>query len=221
MKPDRKKLIFISAMSSIFLMLVFIGINLYIIKSTKQYIYNGLNQLPQKQAIMVLGAQVWGEELSYVLQDRVLAGLEIYQLGKAKKILLSGDHGSKNYDEVNPMRRAVLAKIPVEDIFMDHAGFDTYDSMVRAKEVFGVQSLIIVTQKFHINRAVYLARALGIDAVGVGVSEEKYLAELQLKWQIRESISRIKAFLDLQFHAKPKFLGEVIPITGDGRKTID
>jgi len=128
------------------------------------------------------------------------------------------------YDEVNGMRKYIIAEnanVEIEDIFMDHAGFDTYDSMYRAKEIFGVESAIIVTQEFHINRAVYIANKLGIDAVGLSVSEEKYPKRVRLKWQIREYLSRVKAFGDVTIHSKPKYLGEKIPITGDGRLSWD
>lgn len=199
-------------------------INVIIVKESENQIYDNIADIPEKQAVIVLGAYVRGETLSPVLRDRVVSGVEIYSANKASKVLLSGDHGRTNYDEVNGMRKYIIAtnsNFKVEDIFMDHAGFDTYDTMYRAKEIFGVESAIIVTQEFHINRAVYIAKQLGIDAVGYSVSEAKYPESVRLKWQIREYLSRVKAFGDIILKSKPKYLGEKIPITGDGRLSWD
>lgn len=198
-------------------------INIVIVKKSTPYIYTDIGDIPKKQVIIVLGAAVHGDKLSLVLKDRLAAGLELYSEDIAEKILLSGDHGQIDYDEVNTMRRYILddGSIDEEDIFLDHAGFDTYDSMIRALKVFDVQSAVIVTQKFHINRAVYLARELGIDAVGYSVDQDKYRQVVQIKWHAREFLSRVKAFYDVAFHSNPKYLGDVIPITGDGRLSWD
>lgn len=199
-------------------------INIIIVKKSEKMIYENIADLPEKQAVIVLGAYVRGESLSPVLHDRVESGVEIYSANKAPKILLSGDHGRTDYDEVNGMRKYIIETHPnvnLEDIFMDHAGFDTYDTMYRAKEVFGVESAIIVTQDFHINRAVYIANALGIDVVGYSVSEEKYPERVRLKWQSREYLSRVKAFGDIILNSKSKYLGENIPITDNGRLSWD
>ena len=224
-KKNLKKLLLAAGLILVLLLFFVITINIYIIKSTEKYVFTELADLPNKQAVLVLGAHVSGNTLSPILQDRVLAGVDIYKKGKVKKILLSGDHGKIEYDEVNAMREFVLEKNPgivkPEDIFMDHAGFDTYDSVVRAKEVFSAESLIIVTQKFHINRAVYLARMIGLDAVGFAVDETKYQKGLRTSWYLRENLSRVKAFIDILISSKPKYLGEKIPISGDGRKTND
>jgi SanA protein len=122
------------------------------------------------------------------------------------------------------MRKYILANAPgVDDeaIFMDHAGFDTYDSLYRAKYIFGVDQAIIVTQSFHISRAVYIANSLGIDAVGYAVDETKYKWALRAKWLLREYISRVKAVMDVETDALPTYTGDPIPITGDGRTTWD
>lgn len=198
-------------------------INIVIVKKSAPFIYTDIRDIPKKQVIIVLGAAVHGDKLSLVLKDRLAAGLELYSEDIAEKILLSGDHGQIDYDEVNTMRRYILddGSIDEEDIFLDHAGFDTYDSMIRALKVFDVKSAVIVTQKFHINRAVYLARELGIDAVGYSVNQDKYRQGLQINWHAREFLSRVKAFYDVTFHSNPKYLGDVIPITGDGRLSWD
>lgn len=204
-------------------LLVIIGINAGIKYKTNAYIFNDVEAIPDKQVVIVLGAFVRGDNLSMVLEDRVQSGIMLYHANKAGKLLLSGDHGHVHYDEVNGMRRYVLADegIAPEDIFLDHAGFDTYDTMYRAKEVFGVESAIIVTQDFHINRAVYIAQELGIDVVGYSVDEKKYRGILRFKWHARECLSRVKAYFDVAWHASPKYLGQEIPITGDGQLSWD
>jgi SanA protein len=153
-------------------------------------------------------------------QDRADVAVEVYKAGKAEKILISGDHGRNEYDEVNAARKYLLAKgVPAEDIFLDHAGFDTYDSLYRARDIFQIKTLIISTQNFHLPRAVYIARKMGIGAWGV--SADKHLYGNEQYYEMREALARAKAWLDVLFQAEPKFLGEAIPITGDSRASWD
>lgn len=204
--------------------IVIFSINYYIVKSTEDYVFTDMSQLPKVDAIIVLGAKVNNETLSYVLEDRLVAGVNIIYANKAQAILLSGDHGQKEYDEVNSMRKYILRRnfnIQKEQIFMDHAGFDTYDSMFRAKEIFNIKSAIIVTQDFHINRSVYIARNLGIEAYGFAVDESEYVESIRLNWRVRELLSRVKAFKDVLINSNPTYLGEKIPITGNGMKSWD
>jgi len=123
---------------------------------------SSIEEAPAADAAIVLGAKVFKSgALSQVLADRMDTGIELYQKGKVKKLLLTGDHGQTSYDEVNAMRRYALERgVPDEDIFMDHAGFSTYDSMYRARDVFMVRKAIIVTQEFHLSRALFIARAV-------------------------------------------------------------
>jgi len=124
-----------------------------------------------------------------------------------KKIIVTGDHGRQNYDEVNNMRNyAEKLGVPSEDIFMDHAGFSTYDSMYRAKEIFLVDSAVVITQAYHLPRAVYTARALGINALGV--ESDKHIYAGAAYYELREIPGRLKAFVQLHLiHSKPRFLG--------------
>ena len=199
-------------------------INISMILSMKKYVYTDINSIPPHATIMVLGAQIRGKTLSPVLEDRVNGGIALVKAGKGKKLLLSGDHGEKYYDEVNAMRLYVLAnapEIPHENIFLDHAGFNTWDSMYRAREVFEVKELIIVTQQFHISRAVCMARSLGLNAVGYGLAEDRFNKRNLQAWKIREYFARLKAIHSIIFDIKPKFLGEKSPITGNGKTTWD
>ncbi len=180
-----------------------------------------IGDLPPAQAVLVPGAAVWrGGRMSDVFFDRASVALAVYRAGKAKKILASGDHSRGDYDEVNVAKNFFLANgVPAEDIFTDYAGLDTYDSVYRAKNIFQVESMVVATQNFHLPRALYLARQIGIDARGISADLRSY----DLGWRnvLRENAARAKAFWDAASNASPKFLGETIPITGDGRESWD
>ena len=197
-------------------------INIGMIWAARKYVYRDISAIPPRTAILVLGSQTRGTKLSPVLQDRVVAGINLMGESKGKKLLLSGDHGELYYDEVNAMRLYVLANAPgiaKEDIFMDHAGFTTWDSMYRARDVFGVKDILIVTQEFHISRAVCIARSLGLDAVGYSINQDRFSGRSLSAWRFREYFARVKAFMSIVFKPKPRYLGEKIPISGDGRAT--
>lgn len=174
--------------------------------------------LPVSQTAILLGAFVSPNgTLSTVLQDRADTAVNLYQEGKVRTILVTGDDGSTDYNEVNPIREYLLARgIPSDAIFLDHAGFDTYSSMYRARDIFVVKSAIIVTQSFHLPRAVFIAKRLGIDAYGISVDKREYL----FKNTIRELFANVKAYGDVMYNRTPKYLGEQIPITGDSSKSI-
>ncbi|MBU2566176.1 YdcF family protein [Patescibacteria group bacterium] len=199
----------------------FIISNLWIGHFAKDLVVTNVEELPQADAIIILGAYVRPDgALSYILQDRLDTGLFLYEQQKATKILVTGDHGQTEYNEVQAMKNYLLDHgVPEQDIFMDHAGFDTYDSIYRARDIFLIENAIIVTQNFHLPRAVYIADRLGLKVSG-------YQANLVYPWYyqvaLRDLFARSKAFLDVEiFKAKPKYLGDTIPITGDGRSTQD
>ena len=192
--------------------------------STRAYTtgIDDIASLPEANCILVLGSRIYSDtSLSAVLQDRVDYAIALYEAGKADRLLFSGDHGQTEYDEVNAMMNyAVSQGVPEEAIFLDHAGFSTYETMVRARDVFCVKSAIIVTQQFHLPRAVYLAQKLGIDAYGVNSDPRRYL--YATRDELRESLARVKDFFYVNvFLPKPTYLGEPIPITGDSSLTHD
>ena len=155
-----------------------------------------------------------------MLADRLDCAIRLYFAGAAPKLLMSGDHGSDDYDEVNVMKDyAIAAGVPSEDIFMDHAGFSTYESVYRARDVFEVQQPLIVTQHYHMYRALYIADALGLDASGVSADTRRYAG--QSYRAAREVLARAKDFLQCITQPEPTFLGEAIPITGSGDRTND
>lgn len=202
-------------------MIIFIAINFYIIKSTKAQIFSISGDVSEHQTALLLGARVYDDgRLSHIMEDRALTVIELYQNGKVDKILISGDHGTSAYDEVNTIKDYLINKdISPKDIFTDHAGFDTYDSVYRARDIFRVESMIIVTQEFHLPRAVYIANSLGIKNIGVVADKRDYRDKERNR--IRESIARVKAFLNVNLNAKPKFLGDKIPIIGNSSDSWD
>ena len=165
---------------------------------------------------MVLGASVYQNgTLSPILSARADRAIELYRLGKVKKILVTGDNGDLAHNEVNPVGNYLVARgIPKEDIFLDHAGFDTYSSMYRAREIFRIKEMLIVSQPFHLARAVYIARALGLTAYGVEAGGEPTPYNT-----LREVPATIKALADLYLKREPKYLGEQYPIEGRGNDT--
>jgi SanA protein len=194
--------------------------NLVMMRSARGHIVTDPRDAPRAKVAIVLGAGVHPDGTpSPMLADRLTTGVELYKLGKVDKLLLSGDHGRKDYDEVNAMLRYCLSRgVPEEDVFTDHAGFDTYDTMYRARDVFKVSDALVVTQAFHLPRAVDTARALGLDATGVVADLRPYLGEW--RFALREWPARLNAFVQLYVTKPgPRFLGPVIPIEGDGRAT--
>ena len=177
-------------------------------------------ELSDIDCIIVLGCRVNGETPSPMLSDRLTRGVELYDMSAAPKLLMSGDHGRVSYDEVNAMKQFAIDRgVPSEDVFMDHAGFSTYETMYRAKEVFAAKRVIIVTQKYHLYRAVYIAEQLGLEAYGVDSDLQSYIK--QPYYNAREILARDKDFVKVIFKPKPTYLGEVIPISGSGDLTND
>ncbi len=171
--------------------------------------------------ILVLGAGVRPDGTpSAMLQERIDTGVALYKAGASEKILMSGDHGTDAYDEVNTMKACAIADgVPSEAVFMDHAGFSTYESMARAAQVFGAKRVIVVTQEYHLYRALYLARAYGLDAVGVACDTQVYSG--QAMREVREWAARTKDFAVALLLPPPTYGGEPISLAGTGDVTND
>ena len=191
------------------------GIDLYVRKSTEKYILPFADAGEGYDCVLVLGCAVWGDRPSHMLEDRLKTGISLYESQVAPKLLMSGDHGRKDYDEVNVMKNFAMKNgIASSDIFMDHAGFSSYETIYRAKEIFKVKRAIIVTQEYHLYRTLYLAEALGLEAYGVSADLRTYRG--QLERDLRELLARSKDFISAKTKPEPKYLGESIPINGDG-----
>lgn len=200
------------------------SINAYVKVYAKHRIISepAATEIADFDCIIVLGCGVKPDNSpTDMLQDRLKVGISLYKSGAAPKLIMSGDHGREHYDEVNVMKQyAIDSGVPSEDIFMDHAGFSTYESVYRAKAIFEVKKVIIVTQEYHLYRALYLADKFDIEAYGVSADLQSYSS--QGKRDFREVLARNKDFLTSIFRPKPTFLGEVIPVqNGNGDITND
>lgn len=216
-KPLKKLLLILLTLCLLGAGLVF-GINGYVTLSTAKQILPAADAttLQDVDCILVLGCGVYADgRPSAMLEDRLRRGVSLFQDGASSKLLMSGDHGQENYDEVNVMKQyAIDQGIDSSDIFMDHAGFSTYESIYRARDVFQAKKIIIVSQKYHLHRALHIANALGLEAYGVSADYREYIG--QLPRDIREILARNKDFLTSLFQPKPTYLGETIPVFGNG-----
>ena len=197
------------------LIIFILATNIVFYVETKSHIYNDVAKVPDAVVALIPGAFVSEDGvLSPIFIDRVDMAIKLYEAGKVSKILVSGDNSTVSNNEVNPVRLYLISKgVPDEDIFLDHAGFDTYSTMYRARDIFGVASVLITTQSFHLPRAVFIARKLGLEAYGVNAD----LGHILFRNTVREVFANEKAVFDFVLNRKPKYLGEKIPITGDGR----
>ena len=211
------KFVFYVGMSGFIILFL---INFWVIASTKNQIIS-LNDVNDSDCILVLGAGVWqNNQPSPMLKDRLDRSVDLFEKGVAPYLVMSGDHGQKNYDEVNVMKDyAKDAGIDSNLIYMDHAGFSTYESLYRLKYIFKAERVIIVTQKYHLYRALYIANALGLDAVGVSAQEINYGG--QSVRDLREILARTKDFFSAVFFPKPSIMGDPIPLGSGGDLTND
>ncbi|RXG15750.1 SanA protein [Leeuwenhoekiella aestuarii] len=186
----------------------------HIRNETEQFIYDDINTIPKTYTALVLGASVKSNgELSTMLRDRVESALLLYHRGKVNRFLVSGDNRTTNYNEPVAMKKYLQERgVPEKDIFMDFAGFDTYDSVYRASYIFEVDNAIVVSQRFHLPRAVYIARSMGLNFYGYNGDRREY--ELESRNRFREVAANVKAWLELLINKEPHFKGDKIPITG-------
>ena len=197
-------------------------INAFVVFSADRYIISQEEAaMLDADCILVLGARVNSDgTLSHMLEDRMSCGVSLYKSGAGRMILASGDHGQTEYDEVNSMKQyAVDNGVPADDVFLDHAGFSTYESMYRARDVFEVKKVVIVTQRYHLYRAVYNARALGLEAYGVASDLRTYGKPIYNN--TREFLARVKDFGMCIIKPEPTYLGEAIPISGSASESDD
>lgn len=218
-----KRIVLIGIFAVLAVFVTAVVINVYVGLNADNYIVDSIKALPKGvDAIIVPGAGLNSENKpGAVLKDRLDGAIKLYKAGLSNRILMSGDHGDIYHNEVLAMKEyAIEQGIPSDNIFMDHAGFTTYDTMIRARDVFTVRSAIIVTQNYHMYRSVYIARSLGIDAYGmpsdIRIDQWKYVP-----LETREFFARVKAFFTVLFKSEPYFGGDEIPISGSGNATDD
>lgn len=222
MKKRVKKIFIVLISAAVLLAAAVFVPNFIVVNITKNSIISTgeAAELSDVDCAVILGAGVRDGKPTAMLRDRLLVGIDLYKSGAAKKLIMSGDHGSTDYDEVNIMKSfAVERGVPDEDIFMDHAGFSTYETIYRAKEIFEADNIIIVSQKYHLYRGLYIAERLGVKAVGVSADLDTYRG--QTKRDLREILARDKDFFKCIFKPKPTYLGDKIPVSGNGNLTND
>lgn len=205
-------------MAVVFVLIGFIFIitwsaNYIIEKSTRQFTSSQIEQLPKVKVGLFLGTSktLASGQANLYFKYRIEAAATLYQSGKIQNIIVSGDNSVKGYNETNDMKLDLIAKgVPENKIFEDFAGFRTLDSVIRAKNIFGQTTLIIISQKFHNERAIYLAQKNGIKAFGFNAKDVTKKAGF--KTQVREKLARVKVFYDFLFQVEPKFGGKKILI---------
>ena len=221
MKRKYKTVIFAILVTFLLIGIAAVSLSVYMVKTTEKSIFTADTFKNDKKAdcILILGAGVKDGKPKPMLRDRLLTGIELYKSGAAKKIIMSGDHGRADYDEVNVMRAFALEQgVKAEDIVLDHAGLSTYDSVYRAKNIFGAENIIIVSQKYHLYRALYIAKKIDVKAAGVSADLNTYGG--QLKRDIREITARDKDFFKCIIKPKAQIMGDKIPLDGDGSITL-
>ena len=203
-----------------FVLSLIFSLNTYMLQNSRGRIDISQNG-KEYDCILILGAGVHADGTpTLMLKDRLDRGIELYNSGVSSKIIMSGDHGSDSYDEVNVMKEyAIDAGVPSEDIFMDHAGFSTYESLYRARDVFCVEKVLIVTQEYHLYRALFLADRMGLEADGASARDVHYYG--QSYRHAREILARAKDWVYTVIMPKPAYLGEPIPVWGNGDVTND
>ena len=213
-----KRIIITVFLLGIAALLFVFGLNFLVVRSTEKQIIKDFTQ--EYDCILVLGAGVRDGSPRPMLQDRLDYAIDLYKNNVAPKLIMSGDHGRKDYDEVNIMKDYAIEKgVPSEDIFMDHAGFSTYESIYRARDIFKAEKMVIVTQEYHLFRALYISNRLGVEAVGYASDPRVYSG--QLYRELREILARDKDVIYCIFKPKPTYLGEAIPVSGNGNNTND
>lgn len=200
------------------LVVVLVGLaNAYVLLSERGEATSRVADVPHAEVAIVPGALVKPSgKMSPMLADRVRQAAALWHAGKVEKVLVSGDHHTWAYDEPDTMRKALVRSgVSPRDVFEDHAGFDTWATMVRARSIFGVRNAVVVTQGFHMPRALFLAHEAGIDATGLTADLHQWGTEGE-KSEVREVLSRVKAIADVTLDT-PAMAGPRIPISGDGR----
>ena len=208
-----KKYLKIALYLAIVGLVVIVSVNYYVKSSTKKNIYYSIKKFPKNDVGIIFGAGINGDQPSKYLKDRLDAGIALYKANRINKILLSGDNGRDEYDELTVMKNYCYKHgVDTTKIFIDYAGFDTYSTMYRAKHIFNIKKAILISQEYHLNRAIYIGQKLGIKSVGYSANNGEYLGYKYVTF--REYGSIFKSFFDVLRNREPRFLGNPIDING-------
>ncbi|OXA92105.1 SanA/YdcF family protein [Flavobacterium hercynium] len=209
-----KKYLKIAFYVIVIVVIAIIGVNSTVKNSTKKHIYYSLKKFPKNDVGIIFGAGIKGNEPGKYLKDRLDAGILLYKSHRINKILLSGDNGRDEYDELTVMKNYCARNgVDTTKIFIDYAGFDTYSTMYRAKHIFNIKRATLITQEYHLNRALYIGQELGIKSVGYSANKGEYPGYKYVRF--REVLSTFKSFLDVFRNREPRFLGNKININGE------
>lgn len=191
-----------------------ISVNYYVKSTTEELIYHSLEKSPKNDIGIVFGAGINGDQPSKYLKDRLDSGILLYKTKRISKILLSGDNGRDEYDELTVMKNYCYRNgVDTTKIFVDYAGFDTYSTMYRAKHIFKVEKATLISQEYHLNRAIYIGNKLGVKSIGFSANKGEYSGYKYVRF--RECISIVKSFFDVLRNREPHFLGNPIPLEGE------
>lgn len=208
-----KKYLKITLYLTFFGLIAILSVNYYVTSTTKKNIYNSLRRFPKNDVGIIFGAGIKGDQPSKYLKDRLDAGILLYKSKRINKILLSGDNGSEEYDELTVMKNYCFRHgVDTTKIFIDYAGFDTYSTMYRAQHIFKIRKATLISQKYHLNRAIYIGQGLGIKCAGYSANSGEYKGYKYVCF--REYLSTFKSFFDILRNREPRFLGNPIPING-------
>lgn len=208
-KKHFKKLIYLSISG----ITVLISVYFYVKTETNYLIYYSENNLPNTNVGIIFGAGINGTKPSKYLKDRLNAGIRLYKLGKINKILLSGDNGNDAYDELTVMKTYCFEQgVDTTKIYIDYAGFDTYSTMRRAKSIFKINKATLITQEYHLNRAIYIGNNIGVESIGYSANQGEYKNYNYVRF--RECFSILKATFDIIRKRDPHFFGTEINING-------
>ncbi len=195
------------------MIMLLLGLNYYVKITTNRHCYHTPIQVPLQPIAIVFGAGIWEDGTpTPMLADRIEGAIGLYKLGRVKKLLMTGDNSSEDYNEVKAMAQYAQARgVPAGNIVLDYAGFSTYESCYRAKEIFGIKQAVLVTQRYHLPRAVYTCEHLGINVVGLGMADWGQYPDSSMRYySFRESFSTLKACWEVHItHPRPTFLGPI------------
>jgi len=208
-----KKLKWIIFVCFILVIVTILVANIFIEKSTNSFVYSDLKLIPSNKVGLLLGTSKFlnsGLPNQY-FSNRILATIDLYKAQKIEYIIISGDNSKKEYNEPLDMKNELISNgIPEDKIYLDYAGFRTYDSVIRMDKIFGQKSFTIISQDFHNRRAIYIAQHTGLQAIGYGAQDVDIYSGFKTK--LREKLARVKVFIDLLTNKEPKFLGQKIEI---------
>ncbi len=214
MKKNTKKFFYASILG----LFIVIIVNFYVKSQTDSLIFESINQVPKTEVGIIFGAGINGDKPSKYLKDRLDAGILLFKSKKINKILLSGDNGNDAHDELTVMKKYCFAHgVDTTKIYIDYAGFDSYSTMFRAKSIFKVDRAILVSQKYHLNRAVYIGNQLKINSIGYSANIGTYNGYKYVCF--REYFSILKSVIDVIRNRKPHFLGKEVNINGESNYT--